>query len=91
MDTTLYSDFSAHLHGQLARGRNNDGQRVGCRWQPLFVSQQSRRDGKAKGHRFARTCLRRDQQVRFADVGGENGLLNLGEGRIPSFDESFGE
>ncbi len=71
--------FARDLLGQLARRRDDQGQRGLGRFQDIRATQDLGRHGKAKGHGLARPGLRRNQRVAADQFRGQNGLLHGGK------------
>ena len=72
-------ELARHLLGQFPRGRHHQRQRLFGRKQGIHAPQHLGRDGKAKGHRLARSGLRGNQQVAPRQPFGQHGLLHRGQ------------
>ena len=83
--------LARHLQGQLARGRNDQRhRRIGIQ-QLVRPAQHLVGNRDAKGHRLARTGLRRNQQVAPLHALGQNGNLHRGQRDIPAPDQCRGQ
>ena len=83
--------FGLHLHGQFARGGDDQGGRSPGRDQGLVGRQQGFGEQQAIGHGLARAGAGRDQQVAPRGVGLEHRRLDGGQGRIATGGERRGQ
>ncbi len=83
--------FAMDLKSQLAGWRDDQRQRSRGPLEPVGAIQQILRDRQAIGDRFARTGLRRNQQVAAGRVVGQHRGLDLCKPIEVAFRQSSGE
>ena len=70
-------ELALHLHGELARGRDDQSQRLGGLRQPLRLAEQCRSDGQSEGNRLPGAGLRGNEQI-APGIGFEHRQLHGG-------------
>ena len=74
--------LALHLHGQLAGGRDHEGERRRGPVEALGVAEQGGRDREAEGDGLAGAGLRGDQQVASRRLGHQHGGLDGGRFKV---------
>ncbi len=69
-------ELTLDLHRQLARRRDDEGERGGRRRQALLGAEQHRGNAEAEGHRLAGAGLSRDEEIAPGPFGFEDGGLH---------------
>ena len=84
-------EFAMHLKRQFAGRRDDQRQGGGGPLEPLGAIQQVVRKRQAIGDRFARTGLRRNQQIAAGGIVGQHRGLDLRKPIEVAFRQSSGE
>jgi hypothetical protein len=71
--------FALHLHGELARRRDDEAERRMRRPEDPVVAQERRGDGHAEGDGLARAGLGGDEEIGGLDFGRQHFKLHRGE------------